>query len=64
MISGLNIGVYKAGFASTQQDYEHNARIVFETFDRLEKILATHQRLYRLETPQPTEVDLHNTCPL
>ena len=55
---GLNIGVYKAGFVSTQGDYEHNARIVFETLDRLEKLLADHQRLYLLETPNATEVDI------
>ena len=57
MMPGLNTGVYKAGFASTQEHYEKNARIVFETLDRLEKMLADHQHLYLLATPNPTEVD-------
>ncbi|KAK3178381.1 hypothetical protein OEA41_000516 [Lepraria neglecta] len=57
MMPGLNTGVYKAGFASTQEDYEKNARIVFETLDRLEKMLADHRHLYLLATPNPTEVD-------
>lgn len=42
MMPGLNTGVYKVGFASTQEDYEKNSRIVFETLDRLEKILTDH----------------------
>ncbi|KAL2038838.1 hypothetical protein N7G274_008360 [Stereocaulon virgatum] len=58
MIPGFNIAVYKAGLASTQEDYETNARIGFETLDRLEMTLADHQRLYLLETPNPTEVDI------
>ena len=36
---GLNSGVYKAGFAETQEEYEKNAISVFATLDRLEGML-------------------------
>ena len=42
LMSDLNEGVYKAGFAGTQEGYEKNAKIVFKTLDRLESIFKDH----------------------
>lgn len=36
---GVNNGVYKAGFATAQAVYEENARLVYETLQRVEGIL-------------------------
>lgn len=58
MMPDLNNGVYKAGFADTQEDYEKNCRIVFQTLDRLEEILAEGQQIFLLGSMQPTEVDI------
>ena len=58
MMPDLNNGVYKAGFASTQEDYEKNCLIVFKTLDRLESVLSSHGHLYVLKTKQPTEIDI------
>ena len=58
MMPNLNSGVYKAGFASTQEDYEKNCRLVFKTLDRLENMLAQDERLYVLGTREPTEIDI------
>lgn len=41
----LNNGVYKAGFASTQEAYEDAVRAVFDTLDWLEDRLSTHRYL-------------------
>jgi putative glutathione S-transferase len=41
----LNNGVYKAGFASTQQAYEEAVRAVFDTLDWLEDRLSTRRYL-------------------
>lgn len=38
--SNVNNGVYRAGFASTQQAYEKAAREVFETLDQIDRHLA------------------------
>lgn len=38
--SGLNNGVYKAGFALTQEAHESNSKLVYETLIKLEDILA------------------------
>lgn len=38
--NGLNNGVYKAGFAMTQESHEFNSRLVYETLIKLEGILA------------------------
>jgi glutathionyl-hydroquinone reductase len=41
----VNNGVYKAGFATTQQAYEEAVRPLFATLDALEKRLATRRYL-------------------
>lgn len=38
----LNTGVYKAGFATTQEDYDKNVPVVFAALNKLEKIIAEH----------------------
>ena len=50
----VNNGVYKAGFATTQEAYEENARRLFETLDTLDKRLSTKRYLFG---EQLTEVD-------
>ncbi len=50
----VNDGVYRAGFATTQQVYERAAYRVFETLDRLEKRLATRRYLFG---ERPLETD-------
>ncbi|MEH6727267.1 MAG: glutathione S-transferase C-terminal domain-containing protein, partial [Hyphomicrobiales bacterium] len=50
----VNNGVYKAGFAVTQDAYEEAVFPLFETFDMLEKRLANSRFLAGNE---PTEVD-------
>jgi len=51
----VNNGVYRAGFATSQEAYEEAVRPLFETLDWLEERLA--QRRY-LCGAQPTEADL------
>jgi len=41
----LNNGVYKAGFATTQEAYEEAVVALFETLDALDRLLATHRYL-------------------
>jgi putative glutathione S-transferase len=41
----VNNGVYRAGFATTQQAYEEAVRPLFATLDALEQRLATHRYL-------------------
>ena len=41
----VNNGVYKAGFATTQEAYEEAVRPLFSTLDALEDQLATHRYL-------------------
>jgi putative glutathione S-transferase len=41
----VNNGVYKAGFATTQEAYEEAVRPLFSTLDSLEDRLATHRYL-------------------
>ncbi|MBB6484271.1 glutathione S-transferase family protein [Rhizobium lusitanum] len=42
----VNNGVYKAGFATTQEAYEDGARSLFETLDMLDKRLSTQRYLF------------------
>jgi putative glutathione S-transferase len=50
----VNNGVYRAGFATTQEAYAQAAYGVFETLDDLEDRLATRRYLFG---PQPLETD-------
>jgi len=43
--NGFNNGVYKAGFATSQEAYETACRLVFQTLDKLEAILSTNRFL-------------------
>ncbi len=53
--NGLNNGVYKAGFATSQDQYELNANLVKDTLERLEDLLRT--RLF-LAGNHLTEADI------
>ena len=50
----VNNGVYKAGFASTQEAYEPPAYALFETLDMLDARLADRRYLFG---KQPVETD-------
>ena len=58
MMPDLNNGVYKAGFANTQDEYGKHCRVVFQTLDRLETVLAKNSGRYLLGTETATEVDI------
>ncbi|KAK4690157.1 glutathionyl-hydroquinone reductase, partial [Lecanoromycetidae sp. Uapishka_2] len=58
MMPNLNAGVYKAGFASNQEDYEKNAKIVFDTLNRLEAMVKESNTLFLLGNTHPTEIDI------
>lgn len=49
----VNNGVYKAGFATTQDAYEEALVPLFETLDRLEERLSTRRYLMRARRPRP-----------
>lgn len=51
----INNGVYKSGFASTQEAYEQNVKVLFESMNRVESILAKQKYLVGTEM---TEADL------
>ncbi|KAL8818321.1 MAG: hypothetical protein Q9223_003025 [Gallowayella weberi] len=58
MMPNLNYGVYKAGFATIQESYDENCRIVFTTLDRLESQLSSHPKNIYILGHRITEVDL------
>ena len=59
MSPDLNEGVYKAAFAPTQEASDSAAVVVFETLDRLEKMLKEQNSIFIIPgTPYPTEVDI------
>ena len=51
----VNNGVYRTGFAGTQEAYAEACTNLFATLDWLDQRLAT--RRYLMGTPQPTEAD-------
>lgn len=53
---GVNNGVYKTGFAASQEAYDANVRTVFASLDRLEDVLS-HGKRYLLGD-RLTEVDI------
>lgn len=53
----VNDGVYKCGFASTQEAYDTNVFALFKSLDRLENHLASAQTLY-LFGDHITEADI------
>lgn len=56
----INLGVYKAGFAKLQDDYETQVLAVFEYLDKLELILAENHKNHHefLTGNQLTEADV------
>lgn len=50
----INNGVYRAGFATTQEAYEHNVKDLFTSLERAEDILSENRYL---TGPQLTEAD-------
>ena len=57
----LNNGVYRAGFATTQEAYEQAFRAMFDTLDELEQILSQHRYL---TGSRITEADWRLFCTL
>ena len=57
LVPDLAEGVYKAGFAPDQELYDKACKTVFTTLDKLEQLLAGHNRPYILED-RMTELDI------
>ena len=57
MQSDLNSGVYKAGFAQSQEDYDKNVAPVFAALNRIEKMLSANGGPYLLGE-RLTELDV------
>jgi glutathionyl-hydroquinone reductase len=57
----LNTGVYKAGFAQTQEDYNRNILPVFAALNRVEKMLARNGGPHLLGE-HLTEIDVRAYC--
>ena len=55
LCSGINNGVYRAGFATSQEAYDKAVREVFEALDRIEGILSGQRYL---TGSQITEADV------
>jgi putative glutathione S-transferase len=50
--SNVNNGVYRAGFATSQEAYEEAARAIFATFDQIEERLSRQRYLAGRRYPQ------------
>lgn len=62
MMPNLNEGVYKAGFAATQEDYDKHCPVVFQTLDRLENILDDQKTVFILgNTLSEVDIKLYTT---
>jgi glutathionyl-hydroquinone reductase len=61
MQSQLNSGVYKAGFAANQQDYDREVLPIFAALNRVEKMLYQNGGPYLLGK-QLTELDVRLFC--
>ncbi|KAJ4983019.1 glutathione S-transferase [Stagonosporopsis vannaccii] len=54
----INNGVYKSGFATTEDAYKKNVTTLFKSLDRVEKALAESSTPYLLSSPHVTEADV------
>jgi putative glutathione S-transferase len=54
----VNNGVYKSGFATTQEAYEKAVTTLFGSLDRLEQHLSSSSTPFLLSSPAPTEADV------
>jgi len=54
----VNNGVYKSGFATTQEAYTTAVTTLFVSLARLESHLSSSQTPYLLSAPAPTEADI------
>ncbi|KAF2273505.1 uncharacterized protein EI97DRAFT_460939 [Westerdykella ornata] len=54
----VNNGVYKSGFATTEEAYHKAVRQLFLSLDRLESHLSTSSTPYLLSSPHLTEADI------
>ncbi|KAF2129588.1 hypothetical protein P153DRAFT_290885 [Dothidotthia symphoricarpi CBS 119687] len=54
----VNNGVYKSGFATTQEAYEKSVTTLFTSLDRLESHLSSSTTPYLLSAPHITEADV------
>ena len=54
----VNNGVYKSGFATTQEAYEKAVIQLFKSLDRLEEHLSSSSTPYLLSSPHITEADI------
>ncbi|KAH6884237.1 glutathione S-transferase [Thelonectria olida] len=57
----INNGVYKVGFAKTQQAYSENIKPLFESLDRVEELLSHGKRYLLGDTITEADVRLYTT---